>query len=115
MEPLLRASDAGRALFVTSGITRRPRAYWGPYAASKAALEAMVTGYAEEIANTPIRANILDPNRVATKMRQLAYPGEDPKTLPQPRDVTEAFVVLAEPACTLNGQVVMASDYRIAI
>ena len=74
-EPLLKASDAGRALFVTSGITRRPRAYWGPYAASKAALEAMVISYAEEVENTALRVNIIDPGRVATKMRHLAFPG----------------------------------------
>lgn len=113
-EPLLKASVAGRGLFVTSGITRRPRAYWGPYAASKAALEAMVIGYAEEVANTALRVNIVDPGRVATKMRHLAYPGEDPKTLPQPRDVTEAFVALAEPGFTGNGQVVQATDFAKA-
>ena len=110
-EPLLRASDAGRGVFVTSGITSRPRAYWGPYAASKAALEAMVIGYAEEIGNTAMRMNIVDPGRVATRMRNLAFPGEDPKTLPQPRDVTEAFVALAEPGFTGNGQIVKTADY----
>lgn len=112
-EPLLRASDSGRGIFVTSGITRRPRAYWGPYAASKAALEAMIVSYAEEIDNTAMRMNIVDPGRVATKMRNLAFPGEDPKTLPQPRDVTEAFVALAEPTFTGNGQIVKTADYAI--
>ena len=113
-EPLLRASDSGRGIFVTSGITRKPRAYWGPYAASKAALEAMIVSYAEEIDNTAMRMNIVDPGRVATKMRNLAFPGEDPKSLPQPRDVTEAFVVLAEPGFTGNGQIVKTADYLSA-
>lgn len=101
MDALLRASDAGRAVFVTSGVTEGDaRAYWGAYAASKAALEMMVQSYAAELANTSVRVNLLDPGRVRTNMRKAAYPGEDPMTLPAPEDMTDAFMdlVLADTA-----------------
>lgn len=108
MDPLLRLSDAGRAIFVTSGVARRPAMYWGPYAASKAALEQMVKVYAAEVAHTPVKANIVDPGRVRTKMRAQAYPGEDPMSLPAPDAVTDIFVDLATPAEARNGAVVSA-------
>jgi NAD(P)-dependent dehydrogenase (short-subunit alcohol dehydrogenase family) len=104
LDPLLRASDAGRAIFVSSGVATRPRAYWGPYAASKAALEALVRTYADEVANTAVRVNLVNPGPTRTRMRVQAYPGEDPATLKTPEDVAEAFVRLAEPACTDNGR-----------
>jgi NAD(P)-dependent dehydrogenase (short-subunit alcohol dehydrogenase family) len=104
LDPLLRASDAGRAIFVSSGVATRPRAYWGPYAASKAALEALVRTYADEVANTAVRVNLVNPGPTRTRMRVQAYPGEDPATLKTPEDVAEAFVRLAEPACTNNGR-----------
>ena len=107
-DPLLRASDAGRAIFVTSGVARMARMYWGPYAASKAALEQMVKAYAAEMAHTHVRANIVDPGRVRTKMRAQAYPGEDPMTLPLPETITDVFVDLAEVSCTKNGEIVNA-------
>jgi NAD(P)-dependent dehydrogenase (short-subunit alcohol dehydrogenase family) len=104
LDPLLRASDAGRAIFVSSGAAVRARAYWGPYAVSKAALEAMVRTYAEEVANTPMRANLVSPGPTRTRMRAQAFPGEDPATLRTPEDIAEAFVRLAEPSCTDNGR-----------
>lgn len=109
LDPLLRASDAGRAIFVTSGVARDARMYWGPYAASKAALEQMVRAYAAEIAHTRMRVNLLDPGRVRTRLRAEAFPGEDPNALPTPESVTGAFVDLAEAACTRNGELVAVS------
>jgi len=108
VDPLLRASEAGRAIFVTSGVTEAPRAYWGPYAVSKAGLEMMVGIYAQEVAKTAVRANLIDPGPVRTAMRAQAYPAEDPGTLPPPEDVAPAFVELALPSCVRNGEVVRA-------
>ncbi len=108
LDPLLRQSDAGRAIFVTSGAAARPHAYWGAYAASKAALEMLIEIYAAEISKTKVRANLLDPGAVRTAMRATAFPGEDPMTLPPPEAITEAFVELAVPECKRNGEVVQA-------
>ncbi|KAA0684654.1 SDR family NAD(P)-dependent oxidoreductase [Azospirillum brasilense] len=105
---LLRASDAGRAVFVTSGAANAPYPYWSPYGASKAALEMMVKTYAMEIASSNLRVNLVDPGIVATKLRMQAFPGEDQTKLAQPDDVTEAFVELAEASCTRHGEVVSA-------
>ncbi|HYG85170.1 MAG TPA: SDR family NAD(P)-dependent oxidoreductase [Azospirillum sp.] len=106
LDRLLRASDAGRAIFVTSGAAKAPYPYWGPYAVSKAALEMMVKTYAMEIAQSNLRVNLLDPGVVRTKMRVQAFPGEDPATLPAPEEITDRFVELAEASCTLHGEVV---------
>ncbi len=108
LDPLLRQSEAGRAIFVTSGAARNPRAYWGTYAVSKAALEMLVGVYAQEIQQTRVRANLIDPGRTRTGMRAKAYPGEDPKSVPAPDDVTDAFVELASAAFTGNGEIVKA-------
>jgi len=108
MDPLLRRSDAGRAIFVTSGVTRGVFPFWGAYAVSKAALEALVRTYAAEGGEFGVRANIVDPGVVRTAMRAQAFPGEDPMTLPPPEAITEAFVALAEPSCRRNGQIVHA-------
>ena len=94
----------GRAIFVSSGAAARPRAYWGPYAVSKAGLEALVRTYADEVANSPVRVNLVNPGPTRTKMRAQAFPGEDPATLQAPEDITPTFVRLAEPACTDNGR-----------
>ncbi len=107
-DPLLRAAEAGRAIFVTSGVASDVSPYWGAYAVSKAALEMMVKVYAGEITKTSVRANLLDPGAVRTGMRAQAFPGEDPLSLPHPDEVTDRFVELAEPACTRNGEVVRA-------
>ncbi len=108
LDPLLRQSRAGRAIFVTSGMGRVPIAYWGPYAASKAGLEMLVRIYAAEVARTRIRVNLLDPGIVRTAMRATAFPGENPASLRPPEAITDRFVNLAEPACTLNGERVQA-------
>ncbi|OHC73513.1 MAG: oxidoreductase [Rhodospirillales bacterium RIFCSPLOWO2_12_FULL_58_28] len=104
-DPLLRASDAGRAVFVTAAAAKGVP-YWGGYAVSKAALEAMVRVYAGEMARTTVRANLVDPGAVRTALRALAFPGEDPATLSSPESVTDVFVDLADPACTRNGEIV---------
>ncbi len=109
LDPLLRASDAGRAIFVTSGAAEGPRAYWGAYAVSKAGLEAMARSYAAENEKTNLRVNIIDPGRVRTKMRAAAYPGEDPQSVIPPEDVVDAFLALADPAMTAHGQRVKAA------
>jgi NAD(P)-dependent dehydrogenase (short-subunit alcohol dehydrogenase family) len=106
LDPLLRASPAGRAIFVTSGITRALAAYWGAYAASKAALEAMVAVYAKEIVKTNVRVNLADPGPMRTRMRALAFPGEDPMQLPPPEAIAGKFVALAEAACARHGELV---------
>jgi NAD(P)-dependent dehydrogenase (short-subunit alcohol dehydrogenase family) len=110
MDPLLRAAEHGRAIFVTSGIARAPRAYWGPYAVSKAGLEVLVKTYAAEIEKTRVRANLIGPGIVRTRLRARVFPGEDPMTLPPPESVAEAFVRLALPECERNGEIVNASD-----
>lgn len=90
--PLLRRSEAGRALFVTSGITRRAAPFWGVYATTKAALEKMVETWAAEMQSTKVRINVINPGATRTKMRAAAFPGEDADTLPSPDDIMEAFV-----------------------
>ena len=106
MDPLLRAAPAGRAIFTTSGIGRDSLAYWGPYGVSKMALEMLVRIYAVEIANTPVRANLIDPGTVRTRLRARAFPGEDPRGLPGPETVTSAFLDLASSDCTRNGETI---------
>lgn len=106
LDPLLRKSDAGRAIFVTSGAAQHTRPYWGPYSVSKAALDALVKTYAGELDNTPVRANLVNPGIVATAMRAKAMPGEDQASLTSPGDIAGTFVELALPSHTANGQIV---------
>ncbi|HEU0059066.1 MAG TPA: SDR family NAD(P)-dependent oxidoreductase [Hyphomicrobiaceae bacterium] len=105
LDPLLRRSEAGRAIFVTSGAATNRPAYWGPYAVSKAGLEALVQTYAAEMVNTNVRANLINPGPVRTAMRAKAFPGEDPATLRWPEQITERFVELAEAASSYNGRI----------
>ncbi len=105
-DPLLRASDAGRAIFVTSGVARSPIAYWGAYAVSKAALEMLVKMYAAEVAKTNVKINLFDPGAVRTRMRAQAFPGEEPENLPDPATVAERFVELAAASYAGNGEIV---------
>ncbi|MSO53711.1 MAG: SDR family NAD(P)-dependent oxidoreductase [Rhodospirillales bacterium] len=105
-DPLLRRSDSGRAIFVTSGIARGPIAYFGPYTASKAALEALALTYAAETTKTKIRVNLISPGVVRTRMRAEAFPGEDAKTVKPPESVTDAFVELASADCRRHGEIV---------
>lgn len=111
VHPLLFASPAGRAIFVTSTVSREIRAYWGAYAASKAALDNMIMGYAKEVAQSNIRVNLVNPGGTRSKMRAEAFPGEDPNTLPKPEDITEVFVALAEAGCTRNGEWINAREF----
>jgi len=104
LDPLLRRSDAGRAIFVSSGIAQHPRAYWGEYAASKAALETLALCYAAETATTPLRVNIVNPGKTRTDMRAKAYPGEDPTTLKEAEAVVPLFIDLASADCEVTGQ-----------
>lgn len=109
-EPLLRQSDAGRAIFVTSGASDGRHAYWAAYAVTKGALEVMVRTWAQELANTPIKANLINPGGTRTRMRAEAFPGEDPMALPTPEEVAETFVPLAEESCDFTGEIVRARD-----
>src|SRR5712691_8043490 len=106
MDPLLRAAPAGRAIFVTSRLGRDALPYYGPYAVSKAGLETLVRTYAGEIATTAARANLIDPGIVRTRLRARIVPGEDPANLPPAESVTDAFLELAVPECTRNGEIV---------
>ena len=98
LDPLLRQSDAGRALFMSSGAARSCRPFWGPYSVSKAALEALARTYAGEVRNTPIRVAVIDPGRTRTAMRAQAMPGEDPATLPHPSEIVPPLIEMASPA-----------------
>jgi NAD(P)-dependent dehydrogenase (short-subunit alcohol dehydrogenase family) len=109
MDPLLRVAPAGRAIFVTSAIGRDSLAYWGPYAVSKTGLEMLVRIYAAEIARTRVRANLIDPGALRTRLRAHAFPGEDPNSLPAPESVTDYFLDLASPECARNGELVRPS------
>jgi NAD(P)-dependent dehydrogenase (short-subunit alcohol dehydrogenase family) len=98
VDPLLRASDAGRAIFLSSGAGSNTHAYWGCYGASKAALDMMVRDWAEEIrAITKVRAMLVNPGRTRTRMRAEAAPGEDPMTLPAPDEITPYLLRMASP------------------
>jgi NAD(P)-dependent dehydrogenase (short-subunit alcohol dehydrogenase family) len=105
MDPLLQRAPAGRAVFLTSGVAYKGRAYWGPYAASKAALDALVRAYAAECATTPVRANLFAPGPTRTRMYLGAFPGVDPMTLPTPEEVAKAIVPLCLPDCTESGKI----------
>ncbi|MCA3357782.1 MAG: SDR family NAD(P)-dependent oxidoreductase [Roseomonas sp.] len=102
-DPPLRASDAGRAVFLTTGLAQNPRAYWGMYGASKAGMENLVMTWAAEVEATPVRVNLVDPGRTATKLRAAAYPGEDPDSIAQPADVAPGIAALCLPSETRHG------------
>ncbi len=106
LDPLLKRSDAGRALFISSGVARNPRPFWGGYAASKAALESMVLTYAQECAGTNVKVNLFNPGATRTNMRAQAMPGEDPMSLPSPEDMAPQIVELLLPSCEKNGELV---------
>jgi NAD(P)-dependent dehydrogenase (short-subunit alcohol dehydrogenase family) len=105
LDPLLRKSDAGRALFVTSGAARKHTPFWGIYAITKAALESLVLTYAEECATTNVRANLLSPGPLRTRMRAKAMPGEDPQSLKPPETVVPLILEYLSAACTQNGEI----------
>lgn len=98
LDPLLRESDAGRAIFMSSGAAERCRPFWGPYSVSKAALNALARTYAQEVQNTTIRVVVVDPGKTRTAMRAKAMPGEDPATLPKPSEIVPYLVEMASPS-----------------
>ncbi len=108
LDPLLRASDAGRAIFVTSGLVHNAMAYWAPYTASKAALESMVKIYAAETLKTNMKINLVDPGVVDTDMLHSAFPGGFPGETKTPEEVVPTFLQLATPDCAHHGDVVKA-------
>jgi NAD(P)-dependent dehydrogenase (short-subunit alcohol dehydrogenase family) len=107
LDPLLRQSDAGRALFVTSGAARKHTPFWGGYGMAKAALESLALTYAQECATTNVKVNLLSPGAVRTGMRARAMPGEDPMTLPPPEALAPLIVELLSPSNTKNGEIVV--------
>jgi NAD(P)-dependent dehydrogenase (short-subunit alcohol dehydrogenase family) len=109
MEPLLRKSDAGRAVFITAGSAQRAPGYRGPYAASKAALETLVRVWAAETASTPIRVNLFSPGPIRTRMRATVFPGEDPMTLDTPEQAAELIVPMCAPDWSETGKLF---DYK---
>ena len=107
LDPLLRQSDAGRVLFVTSGAARKHTPFWGGYGMAKAALESLALTYAEECATTKVKVNLLSPGAVRTGMRAKAMPGEDPMTLPAPDALVPLIVDLLSPSNKKNGETVV--------
>ncbi|WP_339333123.1 SDR family NAD(P)-dependent oxidoreductase [uncultured Maricaulis sp.] len=106
-EPLLLASDAGRAVFISSGAASSRRAFWGPYAASKAGLDALVQSWAHEhVNNQKLRINIVYPGALRTQMRAKAFPGEDPNALSQPSALWPTLAELVSADCTRHGDIV---------
>jgi NAD(P)-dependent dehydrogenase (short-subunit alcohol dehydrogenase family) len=109
MEPLLRQSDAGRAVFITSSAANKAPAYRGPYSASKAALESLVRVWAAETASTHVRVNLFSPGPIRTKMRAAVFPGEDPMTLDTPEQAAELIVPMCAPSWSETGKLY---DYK---
>lgn len=106
LDPLLRRAESGRAIFTTSGLAHKAMAYWGAYCTSKAALSMMVRVYAEEVAKTDLRVNLVDPGIVDTAILDKAFPGGYPGKMLKPEDVTATFLSLALPSCKKNGEVI---------
>ena len=114
MDLLLRKSEAGRAVFVSSSSAKSAKPYWGLYAASKAGLDALIKSYAGEIENTNIRANIFYPGTVRTAMRAKAMPGEDPKTLPHPSEIAPFLIDMITPNYSHNKKLFDMADKSLS-
>ncbi|HEV7256108.1 MAG TPA: SDR family NAD(P)-dependent oxidoreductase [Mesorhizobium sp.] len=112
VDPLLRRSDAGRAVVVSSNAAHSARAFWAPYAASKAAVEALVRSWADETKSLPLRVNAADPGATRTAMRAQAVPGENPETLPHPSEIAARFLGMASPELTRTGMIYQAKHER---
>ena len=104
LDPLLRRSEAGRAVFLTSGVTVRPRAFWGPYQASKAGLEALIKAWAFETEQSTLNVNLFDPGATRTDMRFSAVPGEDQSLLPTPEEVASKLAYYVSKECDIHNQ-----------
>ena len=115
LDPLLRASDAGRAVFISSAAAHKCTAYWGPYSVSKAALEALVRTYAAETVSTPVRVMLVNPGPLRTNMRRAAMPGEDPLTLRTPEDLAPHLVRLASAEWADTGKLYDFPQNRVLI
>ena len=111
-DPVLRAAPSGRAVFLTTHRAAEPRAYWGAYGATKAALDHLVLTWAHEVATTALRVNLVDPGPVAGRIRTEAFPGEDPSTLAKPDDVAPAIAALCHEAETRHGQIVRLASHQ---
>lgn len=112
VDPLLRLSDAGRAIIMSSGAAHSAKAFWGPYAASKAAVEALARSWADETKNSPLRVNSVNPGATRTAMRAQAMPGEDPSTLPHPSEIAARIMPLASPSETRTRMIYEAKPDR---
>lgn len=112
VEPLLRQSDCARAILLSSGIVHKPRAFWGPYAASKAAFEVLGRCWADEMKHTSIKVNMASPGATRTAMRAQAMPGEDPATLPTPEEIAQKIAILSSPELTRTGGFFDARENR---
>ena len=105
-DAMLRQSENGRAIFTTSNVSCDGQAFWSAYGASKAGLESLVKTYAQEVQNiSNVKANLINPGKVATKMRSEAYPGEDATTLPTADSITDIFIKLISPDLKETGQI----------
>lgn len=112
LDPLLQRSKAGRVVFVSSGAASGRNAYWGPYAVSKAGLEALAHTYAAEVVNTNVRVNIANPGAMRTAMRAKAFPGENPAGLADPAEVAAMVVAMASPECSTHDEVVSFRNWK---
>lgn len=112
VDPLLRKSDAGRAIILSSGAAHSANAFWAPYAASKAAVEALARSWADETKGFPLRVNAVDPGRTRTAMRAQAAPGEDPMSLPHPSEIAAKIITLADPKLERTGEIYQAKRDR---
>ncbi len=101
-------------MFLTSGSARRPRAFWGAYAASKAGLEALAAAYADEVEHTPVRVAVVNPGPMRTRMRAAAFPGEDPATLPPPDEIVPMILELVGPGSNPTAQAVNFTAWKAA-
>jgi NAD(P)-dependent dehydrogenase (short-subunit alcohol dehydrogenase family) len=110
-DPPLRAAAAGRAVLLTDRLVAEPNAYWGLYGFGKAGQEHLARSWAAEVANTRLRVNLFDPGAVATRLRRIAMPGEDPANLAQPAEVAPGIVALCRPEETRNGAVIRRDDH----
>ncbi|WP_160005665.1 SDR family NAD(P)-dependent oxidoreductase [Rhizobium sp. 18055] len=113
VDPLLARSDAGRAVILSSAAAHKCRPFWGPYSASKAAVEALARTWAGESQSTPLRVTSVDPGATRTAMRAQAVPGEDPETLPHPSDVAKAILPLLGPDFTETGKLFVVRENKL--
>lgn len=112
VDPLLRKSDAGRGIVLTSNAAHSARPFWGLYSASKAAVETLTRSWAGEVENLPMRVNAADPGATRTAMRAQAMPGEDPASLPDPAFIAGRILSLADSNLTHNGMIYQAKNDR---